>query len=286
MQPERPITERLEILERADWQMALGERAMMEGILSQLKPELAIEVGTAAGGSLARIAAHSTEVHAIDLSGEQLTDCPPNATFHLGDSRRLLPELLQGFASSRRNVDFVLLDGDHSTAGAAADLNAVLDSEAVARSLVLMHDSFNPLVRSGIESVGLDRRPEVVAYDVDAVPGRVGKVGGFRDQLLGGFAIMLVDRTAPGAGLNLGYWSLQPDPVLVDDTHSAAARLADLIVGKARSTGGADVPLDAASLQRHRIEGERASKHGPGGPIGRLKAHVRRLLSRRSDAHD
>lgn len=37
----------IEIFEEPQWQMTPGERAAMEGVLSQLKPNLALEVGTA-----------------------------------------------------------------------------------------------------------------------------------------------------------------------------------------------------------------------------------------------
>ena len=49
----------IELLRDSAWQMSYGERAGLEGVLSQLKPALAVEIGTAEGGSLARIAARS-----------------------------------------------------------------------------------------------------------------------------------------------------------------------------------------------------------------------------------
>jgi hypothetical protein len=44
------------LLHAPDWQMRIGERAAVEGLLAQVVPRLAIEIGTAAGGSLDRIA--------------------------------------------------------------------------------------------------------------------------------------------------------------------------------------------------------------------------------------
>src|SRR5215213_10756075 len=89
----------IQLLRDSTWQMSFGERAALEGLLAQLRPKLAIEIGTAEGGSLARVAAHSAEVHSFDL-------VPPadearglgNVTFHTGDSHALLPELLARFA--------------------------------------------------------------------------------------------------------------------------------------------------------------------------------------------
>ena len=37
----------IQILQDPNWQMSYGERAALEGLLAQLKPELAIEIGRA-----------------------------------------------------------------------------------------------------------------------------------------------------------------------------------------------------------------------------------------------
>src|SRR5690348_6240653 len=62
----------------AGWQMSFGERAALEGVLAQLRPRLAVEIGTAEGGSLERIAAYSEEVHSIDLTHEPVTRALPD----------------------------------------------------------------------------------------------------------------------------------------------------------------------------------------------------------------
>ena len=66
----RPLeTSRLAVFTNAAWQMSFGERAAFEGILTQLGPSLAIEIGSAEGGCLERIAARSDAVHSFDLVG-------------------------------------------------------------------------------------------------------------------------------------------------------------------------------------------------------------------------
>src|SRR5215212_5835999 len=103
--------------------MSFGERAALEGVMSQLRPKLAIEIGTAEGGSLARVAAHSEEVHSFDLvPPAEKARALGNVTFHTGDSHALLPELLTRFADEGRNVDFALVDGDHSAEGVHQDM--------------------------------------------------------------------------------------------------------------------------------------------------------------------
>src|SRR5204863_5086630 len=83
------------------WQMSFGDRAALEGLLAQCRPRLAIEIGTADGGSLERVAAYSEEVHSFDLA--RPTGTPgelANVSFHEGDSHVVLPEFLAELAAA------------------------------------------------------------------------------------------------------------------------------------------------------------------------------------------
>ena len=111
--------------------MAPGERAAIAGVLAELRPRLAIELGTAQGGSLRTIAAWSEEVHSFDFAPE-VADPPANVTLHVGDSHELLPALLRRFADAGRSVDFALVDGDHTADGVRRD---VVDLFVVGRGL-------------------------------------------------------------------------------------------------------------------------------------------------------
>jgi Methyltransferase domain len=183
------------IFEVDSWQMSLGERAALEGVLSQVKPKLAVEIGTAEGGSLARIAAHSDEVHSIDLVRCPAPQ-PDHVTLHVGDSRRLLPELLARFASEGRTVDFVLVDGDHSRAGVRQDLVDLLDSPAVSRTVIVLHDTFNGEVRAGITDVDFAAHEAVALVELDMTGGYMARTGPFEGQLWGGIGLVVVDAEA------------------------------------------------------------------------------------------
>ncbi len=167
-----PVFE-LAILGDPRWQMAFGERAALEGLLSQLKPCLAVETGTAQGGSLRRIATHATEVHAFDIVPEvkELEQEIPNATVHIGDAAEVFPRVLAEFAEAGRQVDFALIDGDHTYEGVRRDLEALLASEACRSTVVIIHDTANDVVRAGIESLGLEQHPRVDLCVLDYVPG-------------------------------------------------------------------------------------------------------------------
>jgi cephalosporin hydroxylase len=174
--------------------MSFGERAALEGVLAQLRPGLAIEIGTAEGGNLVRIASYSAEVHAIDVSYEELAIEPPaHATLHTGPSAQILPGLLAGFSAAGRAVDFALVDGDHSFAGVAGDLRALLESPSTARATIVVHDTINEEVRAGIESVGLDDYEKVVYYELDFVPGYMYAQGVVRGTVWGGLGVIVCD---------------------------------------------------------------------------------------------
>jgi hypothetical protein len=184
----------LDIFQIPDWQMSLGERAALEGLLVALKPTLSIELGTAQGGSLERIALHSNEVHTFDLIDPPLDRGRfENVTFHVGDSHELLPALLTELAGLGRNVDFVLVDGDHSSGGVKSDVTDLLDSPAVASTVIVMHDTLNENVREGLEQVPYEAYPKVSHIDLDFVGGYMFRQEALRYELWGGLGLLLVD---------------------------------------------------------------------------------------------
>lgn len=176
------------------WQMSYGERAALEGIVAQLRPRLAIEIGTATGGSLKRLAAHSDEVHSFDLvaPGAEVAALE-NVSFHTGDSHELLPQTLAELAAAGRSVDFVLVDGDHTAEGVRRDLEDLLASDAIQRTVIVLHDTTNDLVRRGIDEVRLEKHPKVALVELDCVAGHLSRRDPYRLQLWGGLGLVLVD---------------------------------------------------------------------------------------------
>jgi len=173
-------------------QMSFGERAALEGILSQSKPPLAIEIGTYEGGSLQFLAAHCEQVHTFDMY-DLVKDRSAfaNVTFHIGDSKLLLPELLRSLEADGRNVDFALIDGDHSAEGVYRDLANLLDSPAARSTLILLHDTMNEETRAGIERTQLSDRANVVYHELDFIPGYEFVGGHFDRQVWGGLGLVL-----------------------------------------------------------------------------------------------
>jgi hypothetical protein len=174
--------------------MTFGERAAFEGIVSSVRPRLAVEVGRAEGGSLAVLAAHSAEVHSIDVKAPP-TSAAANVRIHTGDSRRVLPALLAEIEAEGGNVDLALVDGDHSAAGVRADLENLLASAAVDQTLIVLHDTLNDAVRRGLRQASAERTDGVVYVNYDLVPGFVAGPGKFSGERWGGLGLVVVDRS-------------------------------------------------------------------------------------------
>lgn len=254
----RGIEDRLTpILSDTTWQMSTGERAAMEGMLSQLSPELAIEIGTAEGASLRRVAAHSKEVHSFDLVEPELdVDTLGNVTLHTGDSHQLLPELLAELASQERNVDFVLVDGDHSAKGVNQDIEDLLDSPAIGKTIILIHDITNEEVRRGLDSVRYGAWPKVEHVDLDFVPGYLFKEDRLLNELWGGLGLVVVDAS------RLAYGRGDPMQQRVYPAAQLFARVRDQIVAEQRAEGssgdaGSEETADEVMRLRAEIEHQR-----------------------------
>lgn len=156
------------------WQMSTCEKAALECVLRELSPEVAVEVGTYQGGSLQVLSRFAGRVDAIDLKHgiiESLGPLLPNVFFHTGDSKVLLPQVLQDNLRAQRSVEFVLIDGDHSAVGVRLDIEALLSVVPDCRRVVFMHDSFNPACREGVRTASWADSPYVHAVELDFVPG-------------------------------------------------------------------------------------------------------------------
>ena len=212
------------------WQMTFGERAAVQGLLSVRKPALAIEIGTADGACLRWIARHAGEVHSFDLIPPSITDLPAHVHLHTGDSHSLLPRVLAQFAAEGRNVDFVLVDGDHSSDGVRHDMLALLTSTAIADTVIVAHDIGNERVRAGLDAVPYGAFAKVAHVDLDFVPGHLGR-DCFSGELWSGLGLILVavGRPAYGSG-----------PAVQTDRHHGGELLViarDVLGGRPPSAG-------------------------------------------------
>jgi Methyltransferase domain len=184
----------LSVLDAGPWQMTPGERAALEGLLCQVKPRLAVEIGTAEGGSLRSIAKHSDHVHSFDLIPPPLKlNELSNVTVHTGDSHVLLPRVLAEFTRHGLNVDFALVDGDHTADGVERDLRDLLASEAVSSTVIVFHDTMNDEVRAGLARVDAAVEEKIAYCDPNFLAGRLHYGDSLHHQLWGGLGLIVVE---------------------------------------------------------------------------------------------
>lgn len=260
-QADTPRTHPHPVFATSEQQMSRGERAALEGVLSELNPRLAIEIGTAEGASLGRIAAHAAEVHSFDLFAAVLPATElAHVTLHTGDSHELLRPFLAQLAEAGCNVDFVLLDGDHSSEGVQRDLEDLLDSPALGNTTILIHDTSNPTVRRGLDAVDYAARDKVALVELDWIAGYVFTDPHFRDELWGGLGHITVDagRTSDrGSPIQSRYVPIQPllqraigDGAAPDSEARARLRAAEQSAREQLARGDAEHAMRVAAQQR------------------------------------
>jgi glycosyltransferase involved in cell wall biosynthesis len=210
-EPETPVVPEVDdllypkCLHAAGWQMAHAERMALTGLLHRIRPKCSIEVGTYKAGSLSLIRQFSPVVFSVDIDPTVAAAYShmQNVSFLTGASSRVLPVLLRELEDEQIPVDFILIDGDHSRAGIAADLRAVLAHRPLGTLFVLMHDSFNPECRAGMLEVPWGECAYVHRVELDFVPGLVVNQPGapFDGQMWGGLALAVLARAPRPDGL-------------------------------------------------------------------------------------
>ena len=164
------------------WQMTRWEKLAFIALVNKIKPEIAIEIGNAQGGSLQVLSKTCKKVYAIDFNKEVhdnlKTQFKENVEFHTGDSKEILPTLLKSIQDKKEKLGFVLVDGDHSTEGVRADINCILNYyKPITDLFIIFHDSFNPICRKGIIDADWEKNEFVHFVDIDYLPGNF-----FKDQ--------------------------------------------------------------------------------------------------------
>jgi hypothetical protein len=175
--------------------MSPSERAMLMFLLEHLRPSAAIEIGTRFGGSLQVLARQCGRVYSLDIDPEvkeRLKGRFQNVEYLIGPSDKTLPPLIERLQRENSEVGFVLVDGDHTTEGVRRDIDNLLRYKPTTNLYVIMHDSFNPVVRRGLTTANWSGCPYVHRVELDLVAGAVNTTPTFRGQLWGGLAIAIL----------------------------------------------------------------------------------------------
>lgn len=172
------------------WSMSRAEQATLIQLLQTIKPKVAIEIGTYNGGSLQVLSEFSDKVYAVDLTPSYRDKrCAElsNVEYLIGDSKTIIPDLVSKINSNDDIVEFILIDGDHSTQGVLEDITNVLKLLPKQPITIILHDSFNPACRKGMRLYDYNANPYVHHVELDFVTGAFNHDGLYR-EMWGGFA--------------------------------------------------------------------------------------------------
>jgi hypothetical protein len=168
-----------------NWHMQLSERVALMYVLQRMNPDVSLEIGTFLGGSLRPIAAASRQVYAFDIEDRTIPELP-NVSFVIGDSTQTLAPIIDKINGSNRELNFILIDGDHSELGVRNDIVQCLRYRPKLQStIILMHDSANPAVRKGIVESPWGDNPYIHGLDLDFVPGMLYARADIKGQIWG-----------------------------------------------------------------------------------------------------
>lgn len=180
------------IFKDPEWQMNLGERAALDGLLAELRPSLSCAIGGTESVSVSRLAMHCGEVHVFDRVGIAQS-LPDGVIRHEGDFQVACEAALSQFAAARRNLDFVLIEGLHSSTVVRENVERLLESPAVLNTYILVRDATNETVRNGLELVRYGAWSKVAFVDHDFVPGYMFRDESIQNEMWGGLSLIVVD---------------------------------------------------------------------------------------------
>jgi hypothetical protein len=178
-----------------DWQMSRAEKYCLIGLMEQIRPEVAIEIGTYKGGSLQVIQHFAKEVYSIDISPAPkkfLEPKFPHVHFLVGEGDKLVHGLFSQTEQAGKQLGFILVDGDHTCEGVQRDLHAILSYPHKNPFVILLHDSFNPQCRKGIRTMPYQRYPAVESVELDYITGSFWHNDTYR-EMWGGLAMIRVN---------------------------------------------------------------------------------------------
>ncbi len=175
-----------------EWHMSRNEKYCFISLLEKIKPNLAIEIGTYKGGSLQVLSRFSKKVYSIDIEPEvkRLSNYFNNVEFLTGNSEQLIPLLLAN-KKVQSDLEFVLIDGDHSFTGVKKDISHFLNFIPKKPLYIVFHDSFNPVCRRGIKAASFQSCEYVHYVELDYISGVFNPNDLYR-EMWGGLALVIM----------------------------------------------------------------------------------------------
>lgn len=171
------------------WQMSPHERTAFFYVLERCGNNLALEIGSFRGGSLQHLIQSFNQVISIDIDHSLLNKDVKgsNLTLLTGDSKELVPFVINHCNEQGEQLDFVLIDANHEYDYVMADLENVLEYVPQADTTVLIHDSWYTPSRQAIcNSEKLQSCPYVHFVDTDFCGGNLMAPG----KTIGGMCLI------------------------------------------------------------------------------------------------
>ena len=186
-----------------NWHMQFSERVALVYVLSRIRSEVSIEIGTFLCGSLRPISAASGHVYTFDID-DRTDPLFSNVSFISGDSAKTLPPVIEKINELEEELGFILVDGGHEENAVKNDIANCLQYRPKSRpTVILMHDSSNPAVRKGIIGAPWAENSHVHVLNLDFVPGLLNDYETMKGQIWGGFAIALMLPEKRSGGLTV-----------------------------------------------------------------------------------
>ena len=175
------------------WSMSRTEKYAFIKLLETIKPTNAIEIGCYRGGSLQALQKYCNKVYSIDVDSslrDERTNLFSNVDFLIGDSKTIVPNIIQRLNNNNENIDFVLIDGDHSYEGVKNDFNLFLNYVPKKPLYIVFHDSFNPICRKGIKAANFNSSAHLHFIDLDFISGTFPS--DHKKEMWGGLALAIL----------------------------------------------------------------------------------------------
>ena len=177
-----------------EWHMSRNERYAFIKLLEKIRPKVAIEIGCFKGGSLEVLSKYSGKVYSIDIDPtvkKELQGRFKNVEIFTGDSAAIVPEILEKIDRDNEELEFVLIDGEHSYKAVKQDITLFLNYTPRKQIFIVFHDSFNPICRRGIKEANYNKSPYVHYVEVDFISG-IFNPGKLYRQMWGGLALVIM----------------------------------------------------------------------------------------------
>jgi len=176
------------------WQMSYAERMSIFYLINKMeKRKVAIEIGTFHGGFLQHLSKYFDKVYSCDIdhSNVKNKELYENVVWIEGDSKVTIPKLIQDLSDKDEDVNFILVDGDHSYDGVLRDINNVLKYNPKSETIILVHDSWYRPSRNAINHAKWNENPYLQLVEKDFVVGDM-MLGSNGNIFVGGLALAVM----------------------------------------------------------------------------------------------